>query len=110
MVELASENVTELEPFTLNCIALNLPTPQVSWLKDNALLITEDSSALQRVTVSQITVTDYHLVSVITVEGAQPGVDDGEYQCRIDNAITSGAAVFQSINIEVMGKCDINAH
>ena len=99
MVELISDTVSELEPFSLSCVAINHPTPQVSWLKDNALLLAEE---LIRVSVYTLTITDYHVVSTLTVDRA--GIDDGIYQCRIENTLSSNSVVFDSITITVEGK------
>ena len=101
VVELISDSVSELEPFSLSCVAINHPTPQVSWLKDNALLLAEE---LIRVSVYTLTMTDYHVVSTLTVDRAEPGIDDGIYQCRIENALSSNSVVYDSITITVEGK------
>ena len=99
-VELVTNQVSELKPFSLSCLVLNQPTPQVSWLKDNALLISEE---LERVSVNTTIIADYHAVSILTVEGAVPGFDDGLYHCRIDNSVSS-SVIFDSIAITVQGK------
>ena len=100
MVELASEEVSELEPFSLTCLSVNHPTPQVSWLKDNALLKTEE---FIRISVNTSILTDYQVVSTLIVDSAEPGIDDGIYQCRIDNTQGSGV-VFDYVDIIVRGK------
>ena len=100
VVDLVSERVSELEPFSLHCLTLHLPTPQVSWLKDNELLLTDTSL---RTSVTTSTIAEYHLVSILTVDRAEPGGDDGIYQCRIDN--TQGSSVvFDSFSITVQGE------
>lgn len=99
-VELVSDEVSELEPFSLTCLTLNLPTPQVSWLKDSTLLKTEE---LIRISVNTSIVTEYQAVSTLTVDRAEPGIDDGIYQCRIDNTQGSGV-VFDYVNIIVQGE------
>ena len=96
-IELVTDQVSELKPFSLSCVALNQPTPQVSWLKDNALLISEE---LKRVSVNTTIIADYYTISVLTVEGAVPRIDDGFYQCRILSPII----VFDSITITVSGE------
>lgn len=102
VVDVVSEVVSELEPFSLSCLALNLPTPQVSWLKDNAILIT---NKLMRVSVNCTSLTEYHVLSILTVERAEPGIDNGIYRCRIDNTNTSESVIFDSFNITVEGEC-----
>ena len=99
MVDSEAETISELESLSLNCLALSHPTPQVSWLKDNKLLKTEQ---LARVTVTVTHVAEYHVVSSLTVDRAEPGRDDGVYQCRIDNTQTFGV-VYDSINITITG-------
>ena len=95
--------MNELEPFFLQCTALNLPTPHVSWLKDNALLNEAGSVQLERLSVEQTAHSAYHVVSVLQVQRAEPGVDDGEYQCRIENVDGTGEVVYDTMHIEIKG-------
>lgn len=95
--------VEELEPFSLQCTALNQPTPIISWLKDNAQLTSAGLDTSERISVTESFLSDYHVVNTLTVNRAEAGVDDGKYQCRIDNA-NATSVVFDSVEVNVRGK------
>ena len=98
-MDLVSDRVSELEDFSLSCLALSLPSPRVSWLKDNQLLKTEE---LTRASLMESPLAEYQVVSSLTITRAEPGRDDGIYQCRIDNNPGPGV-IYDSISITVEG-------
>jgi len=103
VVELITEEVEELEPFSLQCTALNLPKPIISWLKDNSLLAAAGFDTSERVSINESVRSDYLVVNTLTLHRAEAGVDDGQYQCRIDNA-NATSVIFDSVEVNVRGK------
>ena len=93
----------ELEPFSLQCTALNQPTPIISWFKDNSLLTTAGFDTPERVLINENVRSDYLVVNTLTLHRAEAGVDDGKYQCRVDNANTT-SVIFDSVEVNIMGK------
>ena len=103
MIEKTNLDVEELSSFSIECKALNQPTPQISWLKDNALLVINETAELNQILTEEVIITSYYVLSTLTLERAIPGRDNGVYQCRINNANTS-TVVFDFIDINIIGK------
>ena len=103
VIEETNLYVAELGSFSIECKALNQPTPQISWLKDNALLVINQTAELNQIFTKEVIITNYCVLSTLIVERAIPGRDNGVYQCRINNANTL-TVVFDSIDINIIGK------
>ena len=109
-VEIISE-VTELnegDTLVLNCTADRYPTPNITWLWQDALLLEGNTAT---VTVINTGLSFYQVHSTLQRSSLIPE-DSGEYKCRLDNS-AGGQVLTDAISISVIGEsmlCDLCSH
>ena len=84
------------ETLILQCTAVGLPIPTISWLKDNQIVPTSP-----RVTIENSTTNDNagNVVSILIISQLM-GLDEGEYSCKAENTLPAGLS--QDISTTVL--------
>ena len=95
--------VREGDTLSLVCEAYGLPTPEVTWLQMGSpvSIMFADNP---RHTIETIVVEEFFVRSVLNISNVVPGLDEGEYKCRVDNFNISNQQVAASINISILGE------
>lgn len=95
--------IQEGETLSLVCEAYGLPTPEVTWLQMGSpvSIMFADNP---RHTIETTAVEEFFVMSVLNVSNVVPGLDEGEYKCRVDNFNISNQQVAASINISILGE------
>jgi len=95
--------IQEGETLSLVCEAYGLPTPEVTWLQMGSPVSTMFADN-PRHTIETTAVEEFFVMSVLNVSSVVPGLDEGEYKCRVDNFNISNQQVAASINISILGE------
>ena len=95
--------IQEGETLSLVCEAYGLPTPEVTWLQMGSP-VSNMFADNPRHTIETTAVEEFFVMSVLNVSNVVPGLDEGEYKCRVDNFNISNQQVAASINISILGE------
>ena len=84
----------------LECSAMSLPTPEITWIKDGTIV---DEGSDNRIDINQALVMSSmdEVLSTLMIVNVSLS-DDGEYSCNASNIV--GSVVSNTVNLTVQGK------